>query len=1434
MRCDIQASCSEANLRPYAANNPAGQPLVTLGCARAPTLGLIQPQSLLKGLAYRHKGFAQSSRSSLSIEGLLPLSVQTAAGVSGSARQSVSTSHSIDSASAAPSAAEQGEPQVIARTASSVQAVKHAVAELRISVKCAVSHREKCSILLSAAMAASLALEQVLYAGPIERSTEHQIQRLCSELLAVTDLADTRVKVYGGGARWKKYVKVMQRKSVQAKFDELVHQLKSLTTRAWNLQTQQSMPRISVSRLGNHGDSADLENAVLNDLRQGIQHTVLTRTRIRRGGQAQKIRALMYIPPGQSSGTHKALGQVWWYSANLLKGKLSVHDIATSRTVDVPVSMPVSCLQLDAQNNIWIGYRGGHVHVYSEASTNPICPPLKCCTSDVTAMMMARSGTAWVGAEDGSVHLVSMVTSMARGHAAMLQLSTRQATTRSWRSLLSSPRPSGPTSHADSVPHNYRGTLSSEATADMGGGPGHSGPVTAIQGCSTRVWTAGGEGKGSGASLIEWSTDGRVRHALEAAPHLGSINAMAVMPMWDRGRKVAGRLASVSSDPEQVLAAAPAVVAEVVNWILASAHESGTIQVWDGRGGPVVPCFVIPAWDSSPCRNLVVCEPLGLWCAGHANGTIVLRLLQSLDLDGAPPAQAGQAVGPLQPPAEHATLQAHRSGLDAMVGCSLGVFTASMMGSLTLFPEAELRQAAEASGFVLPSDYEAQQHLARLHSGSFPHIIQALGADRDSAHSQSVSTMLQRYFTPASGALAVAAVERAITKETQRQSGMLSADGTPMSEVVALMRSQDANSGEARRTSSQSMGPTSPWAGDSRHSVRPSDSTADFASKADNRGSGSGSGGAADDGLAVEDLSRDLGSLATGNFRAEAHSDWLVEFKDLQFVRLIGEGSIGRVHHGRWQETDVAIKTLNSLQHIQASMSAAEHAPDDETMVEECTGDDDPPPIAVDSGFRSDEAAVLRSLEREVSVMASIRHPNVVLFMGVCLQPACLVTEWCSRGSVYDILAKARKNPALAAQLEWPRRLAIALDAAKGMLQLHSHRPVILHRDLKSPNLVVDKHWRCKVTDFNLSRVMNNTTVTSSVSANNPRWLAPEAIASQHFSKAADVYSFGVVLWELVTWQLPWDEFGPFQIMVAVSEKGQRPDIPEDLTQTPGGDSLAAPGLIDLILRCWHQDPEERPGFDTIVTSLRNLLGLVAQQRRMSQQPGRTSHAGSPQRLSSDLPPRASSDGGQRTIVSSNSLPTGAHDAHPAGHETQYNSAQSSLVRVGSDATSLSHVTERTSENPSRPSDARTSTERRSHERSLSSHTLKGPGRNGTRGATTGEDGNPGSLARSLQLRVPLAASGGRGALVHRRSSFAEEGTFGHPSHRRHTSLTEQPLTENEARLKWRKSSPVTTAGPNSSRWNADDGIATLLATIGGGKHPQYPSSLAQQGSNSR
>jgi hypothetical protein len=137
--------------------------------------------------------------------------------------------------------------------------------------------------------------------------------------------------------------------------------------------------------------------------------------------------------------------------------------------------------------------------------------------------------------------------------------------------------------------------------------------------------------------------------------------------------------------------------------------------------------------------------------------------------------------------------------------------------------------------------------------------------------------------------------------------------------------------------------------------------------------------------------------------------------------------------------------------------------------------------------------------------MARMRHPNLVSFMGLCTIPPCILTgkpdrlktlpprrkllatgarppppcrlrwlpdrlpprpctaEYCARGSLYDVLRRGRQDPARAAELTWSLRLAMAGDAARGLLYLHTATPAIIHRDVKSPNLLVDESWRVKV-----------------------------------------------------------------------------------------------------------------------------------------------------------------------------------------------------------------------------------------------------------------------------------------------------------------------------------------------------------------------------------
>ncbi|KAI8475665.1 MAG: kinase-like domain-containing protein [Monoraphidium minutum] len=173
----------------------------------------------------------------------------------------------------------------------------------------------------------------------------------------------------------------------------------------------------------------------------------------------------------------------------------------------------------------------------------------------------------------------------------------------------------------------------------------------------------------------------------------------------------------------------------------------------------------------------------------------------------------------------------------------------------------------------------------------------------------------------------------------------------------------------------------------------------------------------------------------------------------------MGEGSFGHVRIGWWQETEVAVKVLHAHCHEPAAAAGSLDSAAGAASGGGESGDADGGGEGGGEGARWDEAR-LRALSREVDILANLRHPNVVMFLGVVLRPPCVVTEYCSLGSLYDVLRKARRDAAFGARLTWPRRLLMALDAAKGMLYLHAHRPAVLHRDLKSPNLLVARDWR--------------------------------------------------------------------------------------------------------------------------------------------------------------------------------------------------------------------------------------------------------------------------------------------------------------------------------------------------------------------------------------
>ncbi|XP_052881883.1 uncharacterized protein LOC108476245 isoform X2 [Gossypium arboreum] len=160
-----------------------------------------------------------------------------------------------------------------------------------------------------------------------------------------------------------------------------------------------------------------------------------------------------------------------------------------------------------------------------------------------------------------------------------------------------------------------------------------------------------------------------------------------------------------------------------------------------------------------------------------------------------------------------------------------------------------------------------------------------------------------------------------------------------------------------------------------------------------------------------------------------------------------------------------------------------------------------------------------------VSLMKRLRHPNVLLFMGAVTSPQrlCIVTEFLQRGSLFRLL---QRN---AAKLDRKRRVHMALDIARGMNYLHHCNPTIVHRDLKSSNLLVDKNWTVKVGDFGLSRLKHATFLTTKTGKGTPHWMAPEVLRNEPSDEKSDIYSFGVILWELATGKIPWENLNSIQ-----------------------------------------------------------------------------------------------------------------------------------------------------------------------------------------------------------------------------------------------------------------------------------------------------------------
>lgn len=225
--------------------------------------------------------------------------------------------------------------------------------------------------------------------------------------------------------------------------------------------------------------------------------------------------------------------------------------------------------------------------------------------------------------------------------------------------------------------------------------------------------------------------------------------------------------------------------------------------------------------------------------------------------------------------------------------------------------------------------------------------------------------------------------------------------------------------------------------------------------------------------------------------------------------------------------------------------------------------------------------------ETEIRHLRKLNHKNIVAFKGVCtgvgangngngghggngvgaVTSYCIVMEFCPYGQLCQFLKQCESlYPMLV--IDWSRQIA------SGMAYLHKH--MIIHRDLKSPNVLISHNNVLKISDFGTSRQLNDCHSTKMSFAGTVAWMAPEVIRNEPCSEKIDVWSFGVVLWELLTLEIPYRDFEQSTIIYGVGNSTLSLPLPDSFPQ----------GYRLLMQLCWKTKPRNRPSFYNILAHI--------------------------------------------------------------------------------------------------------------------------------------------------------------------------------------------------------------------------------------------------------
>lgn len=233
------------------------------------------------------------------------------------------------------------------------------------------------------------------------------------------------------------------------------------------------------------------------------------------------------------------------------------------------------------------------------------------------------------------------------------------------------------------------------------------------------------------------------------------------------------------------------------------------------------------------------------------------------------------------------------------------------------------------------------------------------------------------------------------------------------------------------------------------------------------------------------------------------------------------------------------------------------------------------------------------AFDREVAIMSEVTHENLVKFFGVVSvqRPFRIITEFCGGGCCFEFLHNSDED----LELEWCQQHKMCMDVARAIEYLHNFSPKIIHRDLKSLNLLLANPIQnaldmpfVKVSDFGLSRMQDSTSESGETwgkmtnAAGTCHWMAPEVCTGTEYDEKVDVYSYSMIMFEVICREIPFEEEEPANVSNLII-RGDRPDLEAVPPDCP------AP-LRQLMIRGWNQDPTKRPPFTEIVQHLGELV----------------------------------------------------------------------------------------------------------------------------------------------------------------------------------------------------------------------------------------------------